>query len=173
MIALLPRNYFHVCANRLAKGIVLCWFLGLVSGTVLSILHRSEFSSLMCSAVLQPVSIVGLFVCTVFPFVLFAFAFCNRKRWMIYSICFYKSFSHFFCAVAIILRFRSAGWLVYLLIMFTDACVLMTMLTLSLLFAQDQIRSAGRWLYCSAMILFAACGIVYCWISPILLDIFC
>lgn len=172
MTALLPKKYFHVHTNQLANGIVLCWFLGLAFGSVLAFSCRSEFSSLMCSAVLQPVSIVGLLVCTALPFAFFAFAFCNRKQGMICSVCFYKSFSHFFCAVSLFLQFQSAGWLIYILIMFTDACVLMTMLALSLGYARCGLKSAGRWLYYSALGLFAVSGITYCLISPVIMSIF-
>ena len=173
MTALLTEKYFHVRTNKLAKGIVFCWFLGLVFGTVLAYFCRTEFSSLMYSAAVQPVSIVGLFVCTVLPFVFLFFAFCNRKHGIICSICFYKSFSHFFCTETIILHFQSAGWLIYCLILLSDVCVLMTILTLSLGYAQNGLKSAGRWLYCSALVLFAVNGIAYCLIYPVIKDIFC
>ena len=126
----LTRKYFHVRTNQLAKVVVLCWFAGLIFGTVLAYFYRSVFSSLMCIAVMQPVSIVGLLVCTVFPFALFVFAYCNRKHWIVCFLCFYKSFSHFFCAAIIMLQYQSAGWLAYILIMFADTCVLLTILML-------------------------------------------
>ena len=160
MNTFLTQRFFHVCTDRLAKGILLCWGAGLVSGVVLAFCNRSVFSSLMCSAVLQPGSIVGLLVSTVFPFALFAFAFCNRNKWIISSICFYKSFSHFFCAAAINL------------LMFPDICMLMTMFFWSFKYEQGQMKSAGTWLYSNVIVLIAINLFLYSWISPILLDIF-
>lgn len=172
MNALLTQKVFCVHTNRLAKGIVLCWAAGLVVGVMLTFRYHSVYSSLMYSAVLQPVSIVGLLVSTVFPFALFAFAISNRKQWIICSICFYKSFSHFFCAMAIYLHFFSAGWLIYLLILLPDVCMLLTMFFWSFKYAYVQMKPTGSMLYGSVMVLLAVNGIVYSWISPILLDIF-
>ena len=172
MNALLAQKVFHVHTNRLAKVITMCWFAGLVLGAILAFSYRSVFSSLMCCAVVQPVSIVNLLVSTIFPFALFAFAICNRKQWIICSICFYKSFSHFFCAIAIYLQFHTVGWLIYLLILFPDVCMLLLMFFLSFKYVQEQMKSTGSLLYGSAMVLLAVNGIVYSWISPILLDIF-
>lgn len=172
MTTLFFKKSFQLCMRQLATGIVLCWLFGFLSGVTLAYRCRTEYASLMCSAAPQPVSIVGLIVCALLPLALLAFAIYNRKRWMIYSICFYKSFSHFFCASAIFMQFRSAGWLVYLLMMFADTCVLVDIFLLSLLFVKNQLRCIERYMYCGAMFMLAVCGIVYCWISPLVLDIF-
>ena len=172
LLFIVSQKPVHACNNQLVNRIFFVWFLGFAFGTLFAVLFRSLFSALMCSAVLQPVSIVGLAVSTVLPLFLLALAFYNHKRWILYFVCFYKAFSHFFCAASIYVRYQSAGWIVYFLVMFSDFFTLLFILVLSLIYAMNQLRTAGVCLHCSVIILLMVCGVAYFWISPLLIDIF-
>ena len=170
MVAFLPESNFHLRSKLFLNGTVFSWLLGFVFGAILALSLRSHYSLLMCSAVSQPVSIVGLLVCTLFPLVLLALALFYRKHWLLLVVCLYKSLSHYFSAVSIVLHFRSAGWLVYLLFLSMDALVLFTILICALFFENDLL--IGKRLQCSLFAVFFFFGFAYYMISPILLEIF-
>ena len=161
-----------MCGFRPAYGVLFCWFTGFLSGTLFTVSRRSSFLPLMCSAVIQPVSIVGLFICAFFPLLFLAYASAYQKQWLIYFVCFYKSFSHFSVASVIYLRYLSAAWLVYIIIMFSDIFTLMLVFALSINFDANRLRHTEKLLFYGAIILVPICGIDYFWVSPLILDIF-
>lgn len=121
--------YTHTCRNSSSSRrftcicfFVLLWCFGFLGG-LLSAWHSAEaFSSLFHMAAGQCVSIVGALVVTVLPFFLALFAIRISDHLLLF-VCFLKSFLLGFSLFATLLIFQSAGWLVCLLLLFSDICI--------------------------------------------------
>ncbi len=96
-----------------------CWCTGLFLGCYLPQYLDHSYFSLMHKAVNRSVSIVGLFAVLV-PFLISAIAVYFSQTWLIFPICFFKSFSFAFIAACVTIAFSSSGWLVRSLLLFTD-----------------------------------------------------
>lgn len=102
----------------------LSWCIGLLLGVSAAANAGSNLPTMIRSATLCPVSIPGLLASTVFPFLCSAYAVSFSEPWLLLPISTLKAFSFSFCAFGVNLAFGSAGWLVRLLFLFSDACVI-------------------------------------------------
>ena len=98
------------------------WLAGLISGTLLAALSGNHYFLLMRVAASSHVSIVGLTVTVLLPFLCAAFAVYTDRPWMLYAVCFTKVFTFAFCGFGITAAYGSAGWLVRALLQFSDIC---------------------------------------------------
>ena len=96
------------------------WPLSFLVGCLFYLSARSIFSPLMCSAVSGSVSIVSLLLCTLFPFLLSAFAVFLSGPWLLILIGFCKSFLFGFLSLGLVLSFGSGGWFLRFLVLSTD-----------------------------------------------------
>lgn len=98
------------------------WILGLIMGTIFAATAGNQYFLLMRMAPQSHVSIVGLSVTVLLPFLLAAYAVYKDRPWMLYVICFIKVFTFAFCGFGATAAYGSAGWLVRLLLQFSDIC---------------------------------------------------
>lgn len=112
----LPQWWCRACTPVLA----LSWSLGLFAGVFFGIQAGPSVLSLMRAASVSRVSIVGLLICNVLPFLISAFAVSLQRSLLLPVIAFLKAFSFGFCAMAIVRAFGTAGWLVGGLLLFSD-----------------------------------------------------
>ena len=145
-----------------------CWCLGLLCGIFL--FRRLEPSGfpLMRSAIAGSVSIVGLICVGFLPFLFTAFAVYISEPWLLFLVCFAKACLFSFVSAGIYESIGSSGWLIRLLMMFSDSiCVLL------LYFSWLRLLSGHR-VYCFAdmFVCFSAtvlvCSVDYCIIAPFL-----
>ena len=107
--------------------LIACWIIGLLIGYFFS----EPFSfSLMRSAAQQPVSIVGLFIALFYPLICTYFSFLTEKPIVVLIVCFLKAVAFGFSGALISQYFQSAGWIVCLLLMFSDCCFVCVLLIL-------------------------------------------
>ena len=162
----------HITAVYKRKGqyyLLLTWVLGLLIGSILSILLKPYFLPLMRSVFLQPVSIVGFVTCIFIP-LLFTFLFyIFRKPICIFVICFTKAAAYGFTGTLVSQIFPNSSWLFRPAFLFSDCCFLIVLLMLwSLcLSAQEKIKTSII-LACTIIGVLIA-GMDYFVISPILL----
>ena len=109
-------------SSGLVAGFVLSffWLSGFALGSFASKGVAFLFSSWMRSADLGSVSIVWLFASLLLPFLFSAFAGFFHLNWLVCCIAFCKAFVFAFCACGILIAFRNAGWLVSILLFFSD-----------------------------------------------------
>lgn len=100
------------------------WFLGLLLGVIFSIAAGDSIVSLMRTAVSSHVSISGLLTAILLPFLLSAFAVFICEPWLLFVIAFLKAFAFSYLGLGVMVAYGSAGWLVWLLLMFSDCCSL-------------------------------------------------
>ena len=96
------------------------WCFGILCGITAA--HRAGDStvSLMRMAAFRPVSIVNLLTVSVLPFVFSAVSVYLRSWQMLSALCFFKALLFGFVSSGVYIAFGDAGWLVWLMIMFSD-----------------------------------------------------
>lgn len=123
----MARFLLHDFRNLWRKGctafLALSWFSGLVFGSFLAVSADNSFASLMRAASERRVSIVGLLVVTLLPFLFSAFAVYLSQPRLLLPVAFCKAASVSQVALGIGASYGSAGWLMRFLLMFSDLCV--------------------------------------------------
>ena len=107
---------FH--PNHAALAFV--WFIGLVFG-FLFYWKTSLFSvSLMRGCSFSSVSIVGLVLSSLFPFLFSAFAVIAFRPLALYSVCFFKAFFYALISTALLSCGSGGNWLIHCFVMFPE-----------------------------------------------------
>lgn len=96
------------------------WSGGFVFGILFFFLAGDSFVSLMRRASCCRVSIVSLLMANLLPFLISALAVYIHKPWLLYGCAFFRSCLLGFVSMGTLMAFGSAGWLVRLLLMFSD-----------------------------------------------------
>ena len=105
-------------------ALVVCFCFGIQLGQYYASCGNETYFLLMRMVPMCPVSIVGLISVTFLPFLFSAFAVYFSHPQFLLPICFVKAFLFSCCACSATCAFGSAGWLVRLLLQFTDICTL-------------------------------------------------
>lgn len=125
-------RFFRTCFTGLSRryiAVVLAfvWCSGLVLGSAAAYYADTSFLSMMRTAVSGRVSISGLFAVFLFPLLFSAFAVYISCYWLFVPIAFLKAFSFSFFGCCLARSFGIAGFMVRMLVMFSD-CLLMPVL---------------------------------------------
>jgi len=123
------------------------WISGILFGYFF---YEPSFSSLMRSAVSEPVSIVGLFSCVILPLLCSCFFLVMKQPVLILIVCFVKAVSFGFSCGMLAQLFTSAAWLVRFLFLFSDSCFSIILLFLWLRRISDpHIHGLRDFFYCA------------------------
>ena len=168
-----------LCSKSLANGRhsitlsivnpVLLWLFAFLLGLQLSYVSDSDLSSLILSAVCQPISVIALLCCRFMPLLLAEIAHAQHRKVLLNCTCLLKAFSYG-CTVSLVyLYFQSAGWLIHFLFLFSDTvfCVLHLCLTVSSRRAE---HTGTRWRF--SLFGFLTGALDYIYISPFLRSLF-
>ena len=159
---------FLPITNRRICGIFLAivWVIGLALGAVLSMQAGDRYFLLMRWAADRQVSIVGFLASAFLPFMLSALAVYISKPILLYGICFADAFLLSLCGCVAMTAFGSAGWLVRLLLQFSDCC----MAPILFWFSIRCISGSSFWKDFSLCAVISALvgSIDYCFVSPFL-----
>lgn len=148
--------------------LLLLWCAGLILGVFFACQADDSTILMMRSAASAPVSISGLLVVFLLPFLLSASAVYLSQPLLLLATAFAKAFSFGFCAYAVDSAFRSAGWLMCLLLMFSDLCFLPVLMWFWLRHITGNRRSADVDLAVCAAIAVCIGLFDYCIVSPFL-----
>ena len=152
--------------SRILFGFV---FLGgLLLGALLAPYAAEDYYLLMRRAAGSPVSIVGLFASILLPFLIAAYAVFISKPVLLYAVCFCKAVLFSFCCRGIQLSFGSAGWLVLILMQFSDLCMLPVLCWFSFRHLGNGTHQLKRDFAIVCLIGFAVGILDYCMVSPFL-----
>lgn len=119
-----PSNLLNFWRRSCKLLLMVCWISGLMLGMITAVGAGDSFFLTMRGADLIAVSIPGLLLVTLLPFLLTAIAVIFSRPWLLLAVIFCKAFSFGFCTFGILSVYASASWLVQLLLMFTDGCTL-------------------------------------------------
>lgn len=120
MVQYLRLGYSWWRRNRNCILLAFCWMSGLVSGFLFYTFNQHTLSSLMLRTVFAPVSIVGLLLSFLLPFLFSAFAVIIHTPIWIYPISCYKAFSFAVVSIGLVDGMGSAGWLYWILLLAVD-----------------------------------------------------
>lgn len=141
---------------------------GYLLGTFLAAETPVSYFTLMRSAANSPVSIVGSLISAFLPFLLaFAAVYFGRPA-LLYFILFCKAVAFSHCSMCCHFTFGYGGWLVRLLLQFSDILLLPVLCSFVILHLKQPrtLRKSNVFIYCSAVALVAI--IKFCFISPYL-----
>ena len=157
-------------SSRKTSMILFCfvWIAGLLCGSIIAAQVSDTYLLLMRRAASSPVSITDLLAAVLLPFLFIALSVYISRPKLIYLICFMKACTFMITGFSVIAAFGSAGWLVRLLLQFTDQAAL----GLFCWFAYRHLDGSKDRLWPHT----AACGaciiglgwIDYCYVSPFL-----
>ena len=117
-------NSFFVHLRNEPCKTAFAWFFGLFLGTIVAAELDCYFASLMRPFLLDRVSIVGQLVVCFVPFLLIDYAASRSLPVVIYAFCFCRAFIFSASGVLIQNCFGSAGWLMRILLQFSDICII-------------------------------------------------
>lgn len=107
--------------QRSCKAVLFtAWIIGLILGIWVAAGAGNSFSLMMRGADPFAVSIPGLLLVTVLPFLITASAVFLSQPWLLVLLIFAKAFSVGYCAWGIMDAYGMASWLVGALLMFSD-----------------------------------------------------
>ena len=159
-------NKLQIFRQQTCKVLLcVCWMLGLVFGAVFSAGADSTFLLLMRRTEFS-VSIVGLLLVAMLPFLFTAYAFFLSNRFLIIIFAFLKAFSFSYCLFGLSAVYGTGSWLAWILLMFSDLGTLPVLMWLWIHFLGSPERSIRTKFVCclsvSALIVMAD----YWMISP-------
>ena len=165
-------SQYSIASRRCSCKMLLAflWVVGFICGCLCAA-GADNVASLMRACCVAGVSIVGLFLVPFLPFLITAAAVYFSAPFLVYLTGFCKAFLLGFCVCAVHSGFAEGGWLVSMLLLFTD------MLTIPVLFwfQRCAVCNPGKGIIkCGALafVWFAAVSAVdFFWIVPLLRDI--
>ncbi len=121
--------FFHSPMQRSSRRdtpffLAFAWILGIVFGVGASYCASHSLSSLMRMTANSPVSIFGLLSAMLLPLLCSAFAVYISCPWLLIPTAFLKAFLYTYFSFGILASYGSAGWLIRLLLIFSDTLML-------------------------------------------------
>ena len=113
--------------SYLVISLMISWCLGILFGYLF---YEPSFLSMMRCAVMQPVSIVGLFSCLFFPLLFSFLSVITNKPTIIMIVGFLKASSLGFSITILSELFATSTWLIRFLFLFSDSCFCIVLLVL-------------------------------------------
>jgi len=160
----------HPIRKQLTSRILLIavWVAGLVCGCFIAAQASDTYLLLMHRAANSSVSITGLLSAVLLPFLMIAFSVYISRPKLIYLICFLKACVFTITGISVMYAYGSAGWLVRLLLQFTDSVALLLLCWFALRHldgSKDKLWSDTA--LCGVLTACLGC-IDYCYVSPFL-----
>lgn len=162
---ILFRSYFSARKTEILQYlfIALSWILGLLSSFLV---FRKHIITLMCPLIIDRVSIVGMIVALIFPIFLLYILLSRCNIYFILPVIYFKAFLYMCCCLSITLAFGDAGWLVRILMLFSDSVSVLLLLFLSFSFIKGKSGVLERYFGFSVLLLFVVGCMDYYFISP-------
>lgn len=166
-----PRKLIESGRRSCKMILIIFWCIGFAGGTVAAA-GAGNLTSLMRACCDSSVSIVGLFLVPFFPFLISAVAVYFSLPWLLCLTALCKMFSFGFCTCAVAVGFAEAGWLICLLLLFTDLCTLPVLCWFQFRHSAGGRRILWKDVLCPIVWFLAVCAVDRIWIVPLLIDIF-
>lgn len=158
----------HFTQNVWAWSLAFVLFSGYLLGTLFSAEASDSYIALMRMSAVGPVSIVSVFASAMLPF-LFAFIAVNcKKPFFLLAVCFCKAFFIAHCSFGCYLAFGSGGWLVRLLLQFSDLLLMPVLCWFAVCYLQRFQPLKVRDVLICATATLAVSAVNVCFVSPYL-----
>ena len=171
MYKLFERFYRNFKSNLPAVLLAFFWLLGIAIGYFCAVVAERHTEIALSSYIADGTSVLRLWIIHLFPFILVAFAYRFSQHYVIYFLNLVKSAIYSFCNFYVIFVFGSAGWLVRVLLLFTDTFSVLLLFYFSLGCLYN--RSIGKSEYIAVFFSVAVLCLIDCFsVSPFLLSLF-
>ena len=167
---LLWRNLTSVGRHSCKLVILILWTVGFWLGVCFAA-YADNLTSLMRAFCDSGVSIVGLFLVPVLPFLISAVAIFRSALLILYLTCFCKSFLLGFSVCIVSSAFSGGGWLICFLLLFTDLLTVPALFLFQLRGAQRCGRLIWRDVVIAVLWFAAVSSVDRLWILPFLREI--
>jgi len=160
---------------RFSLGVAIlntCWIGGLILGMLIAGRMREVLIPLVRSVSVQPAGISGLMVASVLPCLLCAYGVTLGELWVLPLVGGMKAFAFGFCGCGISLTFGQSGWLMRLLLLFSDSLILVPLYLFSLRHICGRTSRVRRDLAILLPFSAGVCLVDYGLISPFLCKLF-
>ena len=118
---------------RFGAGLLnFCWIGGLFLGIAIAFRMREEMTLLIPSVLSQKATLSGLMLASVLPCLLCAYGASLRELWVLPLVGGLKAFGFGFCGCSVGLVYGQCGWLLRLLLLFSDCLILAPLYLFSL-----------------------------------------
>ena len=144
------------------------WCLGLLAGIFLVSRASESVIALMRLAGKSRVSIVGLLLGNLLPFLLSFAAISSSMPRLVYAVCFFRSALYGFCAFGVGLGYGSAGWLVQALLLFSDVLTMPALFWFWIRHIGGRRRSRNRDFLLCVIYAVAVWAADFCLVAPFL-----
>ena len=149
-------------------GFLCFWIVGILAGTLAAAGTDDSVLSLMRRAAMCRVSIVGLFLTAVLPFLIAAYAVSIHKDPLLFVFCALRGFGFGYCAWLIVRAFGPAAWLVQPMLQFSDNILMAVYCFFGLWFCSGRGGNLKRWLIACILLTAAVTVFDYLAVSPFL-----
>lgn len=112
--------HFSIKSRIRISVLLVLWTFGIILGVAVGGVSSLRSASLMRRALLAPVSIIGLFICSFLPFAFTAACILSDRHWLIYLLCSFKGFSVAYTGRLCLICFGDAGWLARYFLLFSQ-----------------------------------------------------
>lgn len=146
--------------------IFIFWLAGLLSA--LLILRRTSLP-LMYPLRVERISIVGMIVSLILPFILSYILLNKGYFYLVLPIIFLKALGYMFCFCCISNNFGAAGWLVRLLLLFSDTIAVLLLLHSCYQYVTGNRNSLFRYFQIAILVLIICGCLDYYIISPFIM----
>lgn len=168
MRSVYSKNLRYFWHKNAVLFLLLVYMCGLFGGAHVASTSLRTLTPVLFSVSNSGASAIGLVCVLLIPLLLSVLAVYFSIPAAILPICFFKAFAFGYCSCGILLSFRSAGWLVRLLLLFSDSLMLMPLLWLWLCHIKgSRIRLKRNTMVCLLTAL-AIGAVDYMYISPLL-----
>ena len=145
------------------------WVIGFAVGLYFLTIMDSGLQELFYSASVCSVSVVGMLISAFLPIFISAIAAYFSVPVLIYALCFFKAVCYSFVLCGIVTAFGYSGWLIRLMLLFTDSAITVLLFWLwHKLLSSDCCFTGQAFLICAAVAV-AICAIDYFLVSPYLI----
>ena len=163
--------------KQVVEQIQFCNFIvsrlsGFFLGVLLAYSISDPFPSLMCGDICVPVTIVGLLVSVFLPLLFSSLFLVIYKPFLFLLVCFLKAISVGYTAMLVCFQFLHGGWLVRVLLLYSDFVILAVFLWQWLRMFNRDTDAVWKNTYICLMSICAVIGIDYFIISPLLRGLF-
>ena len=118
MDKVLHRSFANSCRKYAVPALACSWILGLLFGIRVGQIAFFDFNSM--AATFPGNTFVSLLAVMLFPIVVSVLIMYMGQPWLLLIVAFLKSFSFAYVSWIVMCDFGSAGWMIQLLIMFSD-----------------------------------------------------
>ena len=149
-----------------------CWIVGWVGGIATAVYCRDCLVQMTSTVVYSHVSISGLLIAGFLPLLFSSFAVSFSESWILPIVGGVKVFSFGFCACAVGMTFGQSGWLIRMLLLFTDCFTVPAFYFFSLRHISGRTSRVRRDIAVFFAFITVVCLIDYSLVSPFLLKLF-